>query len=234
MLKTLCYISVLQDRDLMIFEEKRWVVAPKCDSAFIEFLSKHYFPHVSQFDGGTVCLLRGMIGKSSNEFILISYHRDISSWESYTTSNIPTYQSAEIESSVLLNSISSDPLISLSGDTLKDIYGYREFTIDPKDTETFIECSEKGIWPRVRTQGGKVLGLWANLSEENPARILLLTGYDSVSHWEGTRSTNQYGLSYEHIRQAPAELTDQEKTLRKIREDITITTKVNLMKNVSL
>ena len=218
----------------MIFEEKRWVVAPKCDSAFIEFLSKHYFPHVSQFDGGTVCLLRGMIGKSSNEFILISYHRDISSWESYTTSNIPTYQSAEIESSVLLNSISSDPLISLSGDTLKDIYGYREFTIDPKDTETFIECSEKGIWPRVRTQGGKVLGLWANLSEENPARILLLTGYDSVSHWEGTRSTNQYGLSYEHIRQAPAELTDQEKTLRKIREDITITTKVNLMKNVSL
>ena len=218
----------------MIFEEKRWVVAPKCDSGFLGFLSKHYFPHIEQFDGGIVCLLRGMIGKSSNEFILISYHRDISSWESYTTSKIPTYQSANIESTLLLNSISSDPLISLSGDKLKDIYGYREFTIDPKDTETFIECSEKGIWPRVRTQGGKVLGLWANLSEGNLARILLLTCYDSVSHWEGTRSTNQYGLSFEHVPQASAELTDQEKTLRNIREDITITTTVNLMKTVSL
>ena len=70
------------------------------------------------------------------------------------------------------------------------------------------------------------------MSKANTTRILLLTGYDSVIHWEGTRSANQYGLTFENAPQAPIELTNQENSLRKIREDITITTTVDLIKNV--
>jgi len=216
----------------MIIEEQKWTIAPKNDGIFLDFFLKDYYPHLLKYDIEKVCLLRGMIGKSSNEFILISYCKDIISWERYVDSNIPSHEAVLSAESVLLKPISSDVLVSLPPESLKNIYGYREFIIKTKDMDKFVECSERGIWPRVRSQGGKVLGLWANMSKANIARILLLTGYDSVGHWEETRSTNQYGLTFENVSQASVELANQEKTLRNIRENITITTTVNLMKNV--
>ena len=183
---------------------------------------------------GSGNLKRKSIIKSSNEFILISAYQDINSWEANTNLPYSYDESILSEENTLLTPISTDKLMSYKSTLLKNIYGYREFIIETKDINTFIESSEQGIWPRVQSQGGKVLGLWSNISNTSQKRILLLTGYDSVSHWEGTRSSNQYGLSFSNLPEAPQELTEIEKILRNNREEITISTTVNLMQNVNL
>ena len=218
----------------MIFEEKKSILKPRSDSSFLEFLKEYFLPHIFKYNGTFICLLQGMIGKSSNEFILISYFQDLDSWKLYSNSNPPSNESILYEENTLIKSISSDALMSINKTNLKNIYGFREFIINREDIDTFVESSEKGIWPRMKSQGGDVLGLWCNLSSSHLTRILLITGYDNVSHWEATRSTSQYGLSFPHVHQVSKELTKQETSLRKKREDITITTTVNLMQNVNL
>ena len=218
----------------MIFEETKWKVKPKNDGIFINFIRQNYIPIIIQNHIKPICLLRGMIGKSSNEFILISAYQNISSWEANANSSYAYDESILSKENTLLTPISTDKLMSYKSTLLKNIYGYREFIIETKDINTFVESSEQGIWPRVQSQGGKVLGLWSNISNTSQKRILLLTGYDSVSHWEGTRSSSQYGLTFANLPEVSQELSETEKILRKNREDITISTTVNLMQNVNL
>ncbi|MQG50648.1 MAG: hypothetical protein FI695_01535 [SAR202 cluster bacterium] len=218
----------------MIFEETKFDIKSNKADLFLDFIKKDYVPNILKNNIKPICLLRGMIGKPASEFILISAYHDINAWEKYT--HLPSLMNEKIvyKENNLLKPISNNKLMSYENNTLKNIYGYREFIIETKNVNTFVESSEKGIWPRVQSQGGRVLGLWSNITNSSQTRILLLTGYDSVSHWEGTRSANQYGLSFANAPEASKELTETEKLLRKNREDITISTTVNLMQNINL
>ena len=218
----------------MIFEETKFDIKANNGDLFLDFIKKDYVPNIIKNNIKPICLLRGMIGKSANEFILISAYDDINSWERHT--NLPPLVNERMiyEENNLLKPISTNKFMSYENTTLKNIYGYREFIIETKNINAFVKSSEQGVWPRVQSQGGKVLGLWSNITNSSQTRILLLTGYDSVSHWEGTRSANQYGLSFANAPEAPKELTKTEKILRKTREDITINTTVYLMQNINL
>ncbi len=218
----------------MIFVETQLEAKPNNADILLDFIRKDYVPNIVKNNIKPICLLRGMIGKPSNEFILISAYNDINLWESHTNSLPLVNEKIIYEKNTLLKPISTNKFMSCENNTLKNIYGYREFLIETKNINTFVESSEQGVWPRVQSQGGKVLGLWANITNSLQKRILLLTGYDSVSHWEGTRSSNQYGLSFANAPESSKELTETEKILRKNREDITISTTVNLMQNVNL
>ena len=218
----------------MIFVETQVEAKPNNADILLDFIRKDYVPNIIKNNIKPICLLRGMIGKSANEFILISAYDDINSWERHT--NLPPLVNERMiyEENNLLKPISTNKFMSYENTTLKNIYGYREFIIETKNINAFVKSSEQGVWPRVQSQGGKVLGLWSNITNSSQTRILLLTGYDSVSHWEGTRSANQYGLSFANAPEAPKELTKTEKILRKTREDITINTTVYLMQNINL
>ena len=218
----------------MIFEETKFDIKANNGDLFLDFIKKDYVPNIIKNNIKPICLLRGMIGKSANEFILISAYDDINSWERHT--NLPPLVNERMiyEENNLLKPISTNKFMSYENTTLKNIYGYREFIIETKNIKAFVKSSEQGVWPRVQSQGGIVFGLWSNITNSSQTRILLLTGYDSVSHWEGTRSANQYGLSFANAPEAPKELTKTEKILRKTREDITINTTVYLMQNINL
>ena len=66
------------------------------------------------------------------------------------------------------------------------IYTMRTFHVDRKDYAEFVKISQENIWPKIEKEGAKVIGLWVVVMG-GPERILLLTRYDSLAHWEETR-----------------------------------------------
>ncbi len=74
------------------------------------------------------------------------------------------------------------------------IYTLRTFHVDRKDYAEFVRISEETIWPGIEKQGARALGLFVVVIG-GPERILLMTRYDSLAHWQETRSWNELGSS---------------------------------------
>ena len=66
------------------------------------------------------------------------------------------------------------------------IYTVRTFLVDRADIPRFVEMSEHGIWPALEQREGRALGLWVVVMG-GPERVVLMTRYDSLEHWQGTR-----------------------------------------------
>ena len=73
--------------------------------------------------------------------------------------------------------------------------------------------------------GACILGLWTTASSSSPLEVVLLTGYDSPTHWDETRFHN----AKEKVADT---LWDREDELRKRRVDITQNTWVELMRSI--
>jgi hypothetical protein len=69
----------------------------------------------------------------------------------------------------------------------------RTFHVDRSDVAAFVRLSEQEIWPRMHPH--RALGLW-QVVMGGPERILLLTEYESLAHWQSTRSWER---GIEHI-----------------------------------
>lgn len=70
------------------------------------------------------------------------------------------------------------------------IYTVRTFRIDMKDLQHFIDLSENQWWPWVRQgEGVRPICQWTTVIAEQ-ARILMMTRYDSLAHWEGHQLGN--------------------------------------------
>jgi len=63
----------------------------------------------------------------------------------------------------------------------------RSFIIDRGNFTEFERLSREGIWPYFEARGCKILGLYTNLHGGSSDEVVLLTAYDSLAHWEGTR-----------------------------------------------
>ena len=61
----------------MIFVETQLEAKPNNADILLDFIRKDYVPNIVKNKIKPICLLRGMIGKPSNEFILISAYNDI-------------------------------------------------------------------------------------------------------------------------------------------------------------
>lgn len=62
----------------------------------------------------------------------------------------------------------------------------RTFDVARADVPRFVELSEGAIWPWLEGRDGRALGLWQTVMGA-PERIVLITRYESLAHWEGTR-----------------------------------------------
>jgi hypothetical protein len=63
----------------------------------------------------------------------------------------------------------------------------RSFTIEKGSFGEFEKLSREGIWPYMEARGCKILGLFQNLHGGPSNEVVLLTAYESLSHWEATR-----------------------------------------------
>ena len=74
--------------------------------------------------------------------------------------------------------------------------------------------------------GASIIGMWTTLSSTTPTEITLLTGYNSLSHWEETRFDSL------NLNELSNQIWDREEALRKRRNEITINTSVAFMESV--
>lgn len=66
------------------------------------------------------------------------------------------------------------------------IYTMRTFQVDRANVRRFVELSEGGVWPALEGRDGRALGLWSVVIG-GPERVLLITRYESLAHWQETR-----------------------------------------------
>ncbi|GEM_PF-2398374 len=67
------------------------------------------------------------------------------------------------------------------------LYTMRTFLVDRADVARFVELSETAIWPALEGREGRALGLW-QVVMGGEERIVLITRYESLAHWQQTRS----------------------------------------------
>ncbi len=67
------------------------------------------------------------------------------------------------------------------------IYTLRHFSVRREDYDEFVRLSEDGIWIRQERQGNRSLGLWVVIMG-GVERIMIMTRYDSLAHWQETRA----------------------------------------------
>ena len=66
------------------------------------------------------------------------------------------------------------------------IFTLRSFHVERKDHAEFVNLSEQQVWPDLEQRGARPLGLWSVVLG-GPERILAMTRYDSLAHWQETR-----------------------------------------------
>jgi hypothetical protein len=69
------------------------------------------------------------------------------------------------------------------------IYTIHTFKLEPQNYDKFVHKCEEEIWPALERQGTRALGLWVVVMG-GTERILLMTQYDSLAHWQEIQSWN--------------------------------------------
>ena len=59
----------------------------------------------------------------------------------------------------------------------------RTFQVEPQNYGEFVRQSEENVWPTLEEHGARALGLWLVVIGGDE-RILLMTRYDSLAHWQ--------------------------------------------------
>jgi hypothetical protein len=67
------------------------------------------------------------------------------------------------------------------------VYAHRWFWLRRQDEDVFVRLSENEIWPFFESDGCRIVGLWRSIESRPLAKLLLITRYASVAHWERTR-----------------------------------------------
>jgi len=72
------------------------------------------------------------------------------------------------------------------------IYTIGTFQVGPQDYDEFVRHSEEEAWPALESQGARALGLWT-IVMGGAERILQMTRYDSLAHWQETQDWDTRG-----------------------------------------
>ena len=213
----------------MIYEERRIILKRSALPAFQAWHRTAYAPTLAA-GARVLCLLGGLIGNPVEELLRITRFPDVTTWE--RTQNLTGLQGAsalvEREEVRLLRAISARPKPHLPGADHRSVYGYRRFFVKPSDLDEFIHCSADGIWPRIEAQGACILGLWTTVAAADPREVVLLTGYQSPSHWDATRTYQPKPSDM------PQELWDNGNRLLARRNELTLRSWVCLMRALEL
>lgn len=172
----------------MIYEERRTFIEKSRRDEYVKAVRDRLTTAGQATNGRVLCFLSGLIGDPANDFLRITRYDDLDAWESAQASDdLGVSGLVNGEEIRLLRPISSRPREIIPPEDRRAIYGYRRILISLNDLDDFVRCSEEGIWPRIESQGARVLGLWTTVAASDPMEIVLMTGYHSPGHWDETR-----------------------------------------------
>jgi hypothetical protein len=134
-------------------------------------------------DGAMFALFAGIIGFATDEGALM---RAWSDGDGLAARAQASAAFGFIESSVDRLAPTARPL-DATPPREPGVYAHRWFWLQAQDWPEFVSLSEEGVWPYFEADGCRIVGLWRSIDAGSPARALLITRYDSVSHWERTR-----------------------------------------------
>ena len=211
----------------MLTEERKTIVKTTKLPEYLTHCRSNIWPSIRTAGGQILCVVGGVIGTPKTHLVQMTHFEN---FEDLKTSQgaWATDRSEFIENETvsILQTISSRPKDIIPPEDRRPFYGLRKFYISPSNIKEFVERSQDGIWPRMEKMGASIIGMWTTLSSTTPTEITLLTGYNSLSHWEETRFDSL------NLNELSNQIWDREEALRKRRNEITINTSVALMESV--
>ncbi len=211
----------------MLYEERRTTLKRGELDTYTAHLRDMVTPRIG--DGEILCLLSAAIGAPVESVMQMTRYSDYNAWlqaqSAYGADRMGLVADEEVR---LLRSVSIRPKDVIEDLDIRTFYGHRRFHIDPSDLNEFVHCSEKGIWPRIESQGASILGLWTTLASTSPLEVTLLTGYHGPAHWEATR---QYDGRPDGMDEA---MWEHSLGLHRRRSELPLKTWVRLMRRIEL
>ena len=135
--------------------------------------------------GGIFLLCAGVIGFAADEGVLIR------AWPDADTMAARAAAMLAADAIVCSSMQAVTPTVrpkSADAPVQDGVYAHRWFWVHEPDVPEFIRLSEDGVWPYFEAVGCRIVGLWrAPAKPRDLVPVLLITRYDSVSHWERTR-----------------------------------------------
>lgn len=140
---------------------------------------------VDEADPAPYALFAGMVGFATDEGVLMRTWRDEQAYIDRANKSLSAFTSViESEAERLLPSVRP---LDASAPRVSGVYAHRWFWLQPQDWPEFQRLSEDGIWPYFESDGCHIVGLWRSAEAGPLAKVLLITRYPSVAHWERTR-----------------------------------------------
>jgi hypothetical protein len=135
--------------------------------------------------GASYALFAGMIGLATDEGVLMrtwSNESALSAHSERTLSALPSV--IEFDAERLVASVRP---VGATPPRTAGVYAHRWFWLQPQDWPEFQRLSEEGVWPYFESDGCDIIGLWRSVAPGPLAKVLLVTRYPSLAHWERTR-----------------------------------------------
>lgn len=179
----------------MIFEEKRLRLNQSSQidisgiKKYLSLFREDIRPDIEEKNGRVICLIQGIVGSPTNEFLQITRFPDLKTYQQMqpilNNKGASLLESKEVR---LFKSITSRPKDPLPIEDCRPIYSDRRFFIRKNDIEKCADLSENVIWPLYEAWGCRVLGLFTTLVPTEIQEVMMFAGYNSIAHWEETRN----------------------------------------------
>jgi hypothetical protein len=135
--------------------------------------------------GSVVALFAGMIGVANDEGVLLRAWPDDEALANHAARTLT------VDALVHSHVTALAPTVRPAGEPnlTSGVYAHRWFWLRHEHEAAFADLSHQEVWPFFESDGCTIVGLWRDLAQAPLARLLLITRYGSVAHWERTRTT---------------------------------------------
>lgn len=214
--------------DELLWEERRTTLRDGAAAAYCSLYLRTVWPGLQELGGRPLGLFNGLIGTPMTEFVAITGYRSVDDYAQAQRAGGPTVPGrAELVHSErvrLLRDCGVRPKAVTPVNDRRPVYGVRSFSIAPADWAEFVRLSAEGVWPRIESQGARILGMFRDLAATEPLDVLLLTGYHGPANWEAAR-----GLNYPRPEDFPEDRWQRAIELSRARASLVIRSHVALM-----
>ena len=220
-----------------IFEERRIRLKQSSQvdisgiKKYLSLFHEELKPRIEEKNGRVICLLQGIVGSPTNEFLQVTRFPDLNTYQQMQPIlNNKGKSLLKSKETRLFKSISSRPKDPLPIEDCRPIYSDRRFFLRNYDVEKCADLSENLIWPLYEGWGVRVLGIFLTLLTGEIQEGMMFAGYNSIAHWEETRNIG----SAPRVKSIPSKIWREGKKAVIRRAELTLRSTVSLMKAIYL
>ncbi len=152
--------------------------------AFTRAVFERCAPETEAAGGRVSGLFAGLIGLANDEAVLLRAWPDAGSLARDAAGTLADDSIVSADIAVLEPTVRPEGVVQIGA---PGVYAHRWFWLQDGDIAEFVRLSDELIWPFFEADGCRIVGLWRDVYERPHAKLLLITRYDSVAHWERTR-----------------------------------------------